>query len=54
MSDWRDQLLREFNAMVARLTLVADPAGLLPQEGILGIQTETPEGVSLGCISGWL
>ncbi|HUS84504.1 MAG TPA: BREX-3 system phosphatase PglZ [Anaerolineales bacterium] len=32
---WRDQILREFTPQVARLTLVADPDGLLLDEGIL-------------------
>ena len=35
MSSWRDQILREFAPNVARLTLVADPDGLLLEEGIL-------------------
>jgi len=35
MSDWRDRILREFSTQVARLTLVADPDGLLTEEGIL-------------------
>lgn len=35
MSSWRDQILREFTPDVARLTLVADPDGLLLEEGIL-------------------
>src|SRR5450759_1296481 len=35
MSSWRDQILKEFTPMVARLTLVADPDGLLLEEGIL-------------------
>ena len=35
MSSWRDQILREFTPKVARLTLVADPDGLLLEEGIL-------------------
>lgn len=35
MSTWRDQILREFTPQVARLTLVADPDGLLLEEGIL-------------------
>ena len=34
-SNWRDQILREFTPNVARLTLVADPDGLLLEEGIL-------------------
>lgn len=36
---WRDQILREFQPEVARLTLVADPDGLLLEEGVLrGLQ----------------
>ena len=35
MSSWRDQILRDFTPNVARLTLVADPDGLLLEEGIL-------------------
>ena len=35
MSSWRDQILTEFTPKVARLTLVADPDGLLLEEGIL-------------------
>ncbi|MEA3486705.1 MAG: BREX-3 system phosphatase PglZ, partial [Thermodesulfobacteriota bacterium] len=35
MSSWRDQILREFTPKVVRLTLVADPDGLLLEEGIL-------------------
>lgn len=35
MSSWRDNILREFTPNVARLTLVADPDGLLLEEGIL-------------------
>jgi hypothetical protein len=35
MSDWHDQILREFIPIVARLTLVADPDGLLLEEGVL-------------------
>lgn len=35
MSSWRNQILREFTPKVARLTLVADPDGLLLEEGIL-------------------
>jgi hypothetical protein len=35
MSSWRDQILKEFAPNVARLTLVADPDGLLLEEGIL-------------------
>ncbi len=35
MSSWRDRILREFTPKVAKLTLVADPDGLLLEEGIL-------------------
>jgi hypothetical protein len=35
MSSWRDQILKEFTPKVARLTLVADPDGLLLEEGVL-------------------
>jgi len=35
MNSWRDQVLSEFTPKVARLTLVADPDGLLLEEGIL-------------------
>jgi hypothetical protein len=35
MSSWRDQILKEFTPKVSRLTLVADPDGLLLEEGIL-------------------
>jgi hypothetical protein len=35
MSSWRDKILKEFTAKVARLTLVADPDGLLLEEGTL-------------------
>jgi hypothetical protein len=35
MSSWRDQILKEFTPKVARLTLVADPDGLLLEEGFL-------------------
>ena len=35
MSSWRDKILKEFTPNVARLTLVADPDGLLLEEGIL-------------------
>ncbi len=39
MSGWRDIILSEFPTQVARLTLVADPDGLLTEEGILqGLQ----------------
>jgi hypothetical protein len=33
MSSWRDHVLKEFTPKVARLTLVADPDGLLLEEG---------------------
>jgi hypothetical protein len=35
MNNWRDQIFKEFTPKVARLTLVADPDGLLLEEGIL-------------------
>ena len=35
VSDWRDRILREFTPRVARLTLVADPDGLLLEETLL-------------------
>jgi hypothetical protein len=35
MSSWRDQILQEFTPKVARLTIVADPDGILLEEGIL-------------------
>ncbi len=35
MPDWRTQILQEFTPGVARLTLVADPDGLLVEEGVL-------------------
>jgi hypothetical protein len=35
MTSWRDQILQEFTPQVARLTLVADPDGLLLEEGML-------------------
>lgn len=35
MNSWRDHILKEFTPKVARLTLVADPDGLLLEEGIL-------------------
>ena len=35
MSNWRDRILREFTPNVARLTLVADPDGLLLEEDVL-------------------
>ncbi len=35
MNSWRDQVLKEFVPNLARLTIVADPDGLLLEEGIL-------------------
>ena len=35
MSNWRDAILKEFTPQVARLTVAADPDGLLLEEGIL-------------------
>lgn len=35
MSSWRDYILKEFTPNISRLTLVADPDGLLLEEGIL-------------------
>ena len=35
MTSWRDVILKDFTPQVARLTLVADPDGLLLEEGIL-------------------
>lgn len=35
MNSWRDRILEEFTPKVARLTLVADPDGLLLEERIL-------------------
>jgi len=35
MTDWREPILQEFTPQVARLTLVADPDGLLLEERIL-------------------
>ena len=34
MDDWRTQILKEFMPQVSRLTLVADPDGLLTEEGV--------------------
>ena len=34
-TSWRDEIMKEFTPQVARLTLVADPDGLLLEEGIL-------------------
>jgi hypothetical protein len=35
MKTWREEILKEFTPRVARLTLVADPDGLMVEEGIL-------------------
>jgi len=35
MGNWRDEILKEFTPRIARLTLVADPDGLLLEEKIL-------------------
>ena len=35
MADWRENILQEFVPQVASLTLVADPDGLLLEEGVL-------------------
>ncbi len=35
MSSWRERILSEFTPGAARLTLVADPDGLLLEEGVL-------------------
>ncbi len=35
MRNWRDHILQEFTPLISRLTLVADPDGLLLEEGIL-------------------
>jgi len=35
MGSWRDKILREFTPNVSKLTLVADPDGILLEEGIL-------------------
>ncbi len=35
MNSWRDQILKQFTPKVARVTLAADPDGLLLEEGIL-------------------
>jgi len=35
MASWRDAILREFPPGISRLTLVADPDGLLVEEGVL-------------------
>lgn len=44
MSSWRDQILQEFTPKIARLTIVADPDGLLLEEQILAsIRQQTYE-----------
>src|SRR5438045_4664799 len=35
MAKWRDEILTQFEPGLARLTLVADPDGLLTEEGML-------------------
>jgi len=35
MDNWREQILKEFTPQVSRLTLVADPDGLLTEEGVI-------------------
>ena len=35
MANWRDTILKDFKPKVSRLTLVADPDGLLTEEGML-------------------
>ncbi len=35
MANWRDSILKNFKPKVSRLTLVADPDGLLTEEGML-------------------
>src|ERR1017187_6001105 len=35
MANWRDQILNHFQPKVSRLTLVADPDGLLTEEGMV-------------------
>ena len=35
MADWRDHILKEFTPQVARVTLVADPDGLLLEEALV-------------------
>src|SRR5438105_4022243 len=35
MANWRDTILKNFQPKIARLTLVADPDGLLTEEGML-------------------
>lgn len=35
MANWRDEILKHFQKKISRLTLVADPDGLLTEEGML-------------------
>src|SRR5947207_14174195 len=35
MANWRDNILKHFKPRISRLTLVADPDGLLTEEGML-------------------
>ena len=35
MKSWRDPILKEFTPRIARLTVAADPDGLLLEEGVL-------------------
>ena len=35
MASWRDEILKHFQPKFSRLTLVADPDGLLTEEGML-------------------
>src|SRR5207248_10967613 len=35
MANWRDNILKNFKPKISRLTLVADPDGLLTEEGML-------------------
>ena len=35
MVSWRDTILKNFKPKISRLTLVADPDGLLTEEGML-------------------
>ncbi len=35
MADWRDSILKNFQTQISRLTLVADPDGLLTEERML-------------------
>src|SRR5438067_4027114 len=35
MVNWRDSILKHFQPKISRLTLVADPDGLLTEEGML-------------------